>query len=155
MKILITIIFLFHISLQAQEIRQMKIEDLETFIATRDKPAVINFWATWCKPCIEEMAWFNKIVNQNKKVELVFVSLDNYTAYPEKIRSFINSKNIKATLIWLNETNADVFCPRIDEDWQGSIPATLFLNHKRNYRRFIESQISPSEVRKQLRMLPN
>src|SRR5688572_17761921 len=124
MKILFTIILLFHISLQAQEVRQMKIEDLETFIATHDKPAVINFWATWCMPCIEEMPWFNKIVNQSKNVELVFVSLDNYKAYPQKIQSFIKAKKINATLIWLNETNADIFCPRIDADWQGSIPAT-------------------------------
>lgn len=153
MKILITIILLFHVSVQAQEIRQMKIGDLETFLSTVSKPTVINFWATWCRPCIEEMPWFNKIVNQSKNTDLVFVSLDKYTAYPEEIRSFIKSKKINATLIWLNETDADVFCPRIDEDWQGSIPATLFINHEKNYRRFIESQISPAELRKQLRMM--
>ena len=56
-------------------------------------------------------------------------------------------------LKWLGETSPDVFCPRIDEDWQGSIPATLFINHEKNYRRFIESQISPAELRKQLRMM--
>jgi thiol-disulfide isomerase/thioredoxin len=150
----IVLIFLFlHLSSSAQEIRQMKIDDLETFISTVSKPTVINFWATWCRPCIEEMPYFNKIVNQSKNTDLVFVSLDKYTAYPEEIRSFIRSKKIDATLIWLNETDADVFCPRIDEDWQGSIPATLFINHEKNYRRFIESQISPAELRKQLRMM--
>ena len=107
----IVLIFLFlQLSSSAQEIRQMKIGDLETFISTISKPTVINFWATWCRPCIEEMPWFNKIVNQSKDMDLVFVSLDKYTAYPEEIRSFINSKKIDATLIWLNETDADVFC---------------------------------------------
>ena len=131
----------------------MKISELESFIQLRPGPTVINFWATWCVPCIEEMPWFNKIVHQNKNVELVFVSLDNNKAYPEKIRSFINAKKITATLIWLNETNADIFCPIIEEDWGGSIPATLFINHSRNYRRFIEAQLSPAELRKQLRLV--
>ena len=131
----------------------MKISELESFIQSRPGPTVINFWATWCVPCIEEMPWFNKIVHQNKNVELVFVSLDNNKSYPEKIRSFINAKKITATLIWLNETNADIFCPIIEEDWGGSIPATLFINHSRNYRRFIEAQLSPAELRKQLRLV--
>jgi thiol-disulfide isomerase/thioredoxin len=137
----------------SQEVKPMKIAELEAFIASRPTPAVINFWATWCVPCIKEMPWFNKIVHQNKNVELVFVSLDNNKAYPDKIRSFINAKKITATLIWLDETNADVFCPRIDEDWGGSIPATLFIDHSRNYRRFVEAQISPAELRKQLRLV--
>ena len=44
----------------------MKISELESFIQSRPGPTVINFWATWCVPCIEEMPWFNKIVHQNK-----------------------------------------------------------------------------------------
>ncbi len=131
----------------------MKIDELDAFIQSTTKPAIINFWATWCAPCVEEMPWFNKIVNQNKNVELVFVSLDNNSAYPDKIQSFVKAKKISATLIWLNETNADIFCPIIDEDWAGSIPATLFINNSRNYRRFIEAQLSPTELRKQLRLV--
>jgi len=131
----------------------MKIDELDAFIQSATKPTIINFWATWCAPCVEEMPWFNKIVNQNKNVELVFVSLDNNSAYPAKIQSFVKAKKISATLIWLNETNAEVFCPIIDEDWAGSIPATLFINNSRNYRRFIEAQLSPTEIRKQLRLV--
>jgi thiol-disulfide isomerase/thioredoxin len=150
---LVTIFLLFNLFSYAQEIKSMKISELEAFIQSRTKPTVINFWATWCAPCVEEMPWFNKIVNQNKDVELVFVSLDNNRAYPGRIQSFISAKNINATLIWLNETNADIFCPRIDKKWEGSIPATLFVNRSRNYRRFIESQLSPGELRKQLRLV--
>jgi thiol-disulfide isomerase/thioredoxin len=131
----------------------MKIDELDALIQSTTKPTIINFWATWCAPCVEEMPWFNKIVNQNKNVELVFVSLDNNSAYPDKIQSFVKAKKISATLIWLNETNADIFCPIIDEDWAGSIPATLFINNSRNYRRFIEAQLSPTELRKQLRLV--
>jgi thiol-disulfide isomerase/thioredoxin len=50
------------LSVDAQEIRKMNIDELENYIQTRSQPAVINFWATWCAPCIEEMPSFNKII---------------------------------------------------------------------------------------------
>ncbi len=133
----------------------MKIGELESFIKSRETPAVINFWATWCGPCVEEMPWFNKIVPEykNKNTELVFVSLDNERAFPQSIQAFVNQKQIKATFIWLDETDANVFCPRIDKKWEGSIPATIFINNKTGYRKFLETQLSPGELRKQLRFL--
>lgn len=142
---------------QSQEIMEMKIDELESFIKSKNTPVVVNFWATWCGPCIEEMPWFNKIVPEyrDKKAELIFVSLDSRQAYPNQIKSLLNGKQIKGTFIWLNETNADVFCPRIDADWGGSIPATMFVDNSKGYRKFIESQITPNELRKQLRLLHN
>ncbi|MBL7698078.1 MAG: redoxin domain-containing protein [Chitinophagaceae bacterium] len=158
MKIPILIISLFiSLASSAQEIKSMKIDELEAYIKSRPGAAVVNFWATWCAPCIEEMPWFNKIVPEYRGVknELIFVSLDSKSAYPEQIKNIINRQQLKATFIWLNETNADEFCPRIDPEWGGSIPATLFVNQKNGYRKFLEEQISPTELRKQLRSLNN
>ena len=153
MKLPLTILLFLHLSIQAQEIRKMNVDELERYIHSRTQPAVINFWATWCVPCIEEMPWLNKIVGQRKDVELIFVSVDHEKAFPERIRAMINRKKIQATLIWLNETNADVFCPRIDKNWSGSIPATLMVNHTSHYRKFIEGQISLTGLRRELRYL--
>ena len=74
------------------------------------------------------------------------VSLDFPEAYPKGILDFIKKKNISATFLWLNETDADHFCPVIDKQWQGSIPATLFVNQQNNYRKFFEKKISPKEL---------
>lgn len=155
--IILAISVFFYCEARAQEIQAMKIDELESFIKSRQGPSVINFWATWCGPCIEEMPWFNKIVPEYRgtKNELIFVSLDNRRAYPDQIKALLNRKQIKATFIWLNETNADVFCPRIDPKWGGSIPATLFINHSKGYRKFVEEQLSPTELRKQIRALNN
>jgi hypothetical protein len=92
-------------------------------------------------------------LGQHKDIELVFVSVDNEKAFPESIRLMVNKKKINATVIWLSETNADVFCPRIDKKWEGSIPASLFIDHKSNYRKFIESQLSPADLRRELRLM--
>jgi hypothetical protein len=104
---------------------------------------------------VEEMPWLNKIINakNNGDVTLVLVSLDSKSAFPDKIRSFLKRRNIRATFIWLDETNADVFCPRIDNDWGGTIPATLFVNNASGYRKFLEQQISPSQLRKEIQQL--
>jgi thiol-disulfide isomerase/thioredoxin len=156
MKLVILSCFLLmHFVLNAQSVKRMKIDELESFIASRAHPAVINFWATWCAPCVEEMPWFNKMLaeKRHKNIELVFVSLDNPKTAPQKIDEFIQRKKLDATFIWLQETNADVFCPRIEQRWGGTIPATLFINHKSHYRKFVEAQISPSLLRRELHRL--
>ena len=132
----------------AQQINKAKIEDITSYIQKADHPLIVTFWATWCKPCIEELPLLQEKVQQNKseKVELVMVSLDFPEAYPKDILDFIKKKNISATFFWLNETDADHFCPAIDKQWQGSIPATLFVNQQNNYRKFFEKKISPEEL---------
>ena len=89
----------------------------------------------------------------HKKVELILISLDFAKFYPKKVADFISKKKFKARFFWLDETNADEFCPRIDEKWSGSIPATLFVNPKNNYRKFFETQLTPAQVEENIKLL--
>lgn len=129
----------------------MKLDELGQYIKSTSKPTIFNFWATWCGPCVQEMPWFDKIVNENKDVDLVFVSIDDNSAYPRKIQSFINAKNIRGTVLWLNEETPDItpLVPR----WSRMIPTTIFINNKSGYKKIKEQQVSPGELRKQLRLL--
>ena len=70
------------------------------------------------------------------------VSLDFPEAYPAQISAFIKKKGFEASFFWLNETNADHFCPQVDPKWSGSIPSTLFINNKTGYRKFFERQLT-------------
>jgi hypothetical protein len=79
-------------------------------------------------------------------VELLLVSLDLPAYYPAKITSFAKDNQFTAPIAWLNETDADYFCPKIDKQWSGAIPATLFINNKIGHRRFFEKQLSAEEV---------
>jgi thiol-disulfide isomerase/thioredoxin len=150
MKLVLFIIvnIVFASAVFAQGIAKAKIEDIISYIQKADHPLIVTFWATWCRPCIEELPLLQEAVQQNKfaKVELVMVSLDFSDAYPKDILDFIAKKNISATFFWLNETDADHFCPAIDKQWQGSIPATLFVNVGNSYRRFFEKKISSEEL---------
>ena len=138
---------------QAQSVKKVKIEELAEYIRRSDHPLVVNFWATWCAPCVEEIPYFQSEVKKyaEQKVELILVSLDFPEAYPKQISAFIQKKKFEASFFWLNETNADHFCPQIDEKWSGSIPSTLFINNKTGYRKFFERQLTdrqlPGEVK--------
>jgi thiol-disulfide isomerase/thioredoxin len=86
---------------------------------------IINFWATWCVPCVKELPIFEKINNENIQVHLI--SLDFKNNYETKITNMIEKKNLKSNVYWLNESDLNSFYPKINANWKGSIPATLIV----------------------------
>lgn len=155
MKYLKSMLFLFFltciISVKGQTISSWKVTRLQEYIATSDSILVINFWATFCKPCNEEIPYFESIVNKYKKqkVKLLLVSLDLKEVYP-KIKAFAKKNKYTSQIVWLNETNADYFCPKVDKAWMGGIPSTLIINPKTGYRKFFEDQLEPEEFEREL-----
>ena len=152
MKLFIAVIFSFFIytACHSQTISKIKITDLNKLIKESDSVLIINFWATFCKPCVEEIPDLIKLSKQYKKekVTLYLVSLDLEDYYPQKIKKFVAQKKYAANIAWLNESNADYFCPIIDSTWSGAIPATLFVNNKTGYRRFYEKKLTAVEIEK-------
>jgi len=151
----IALAFFVATAASAQDIPKWKISQLEQLISQTDKPTIINFWATFCVPCIEELPYFQKAANQHQSdsVQVILVSLDLEDAYPKKIKTFASKLKISAPIVFLDETNADVFCPAVDKDWSGAIPATLFINNKTGYRKFIEDQLTAEQLDKEIKAL--
>lgn len=152
--ILFTIVFLATTA-QSQEIKKVKINDLVKMIDTSSVPLVVNFWASWCAPCIKEIPWFEKSVAafKDQKVQLILVSLDFAEDYPKGIATFAKKNNYQSKIVWLDETNADEFCPKIDEKWDGAIPVTLMVNKKREYRQFYAQQLPEQRLILELQKL--
>ena len=136
----------------AQEVKSIKATELEKTILESKTPLIINFWATWCQPCLEELPYFLDEVKDHKKdsLQLILVSLDFAEAFPKDIAKVANKRKFNVPLFWLDETNADYFCPKVDPKWSGAIPASLFINNKTGYRNFYEEQLSHKELKKEI-----
>jgi thiol-disulfide isomerase/thioredoxin len=147
--IILTVLFCFS-SVFSQEIKRVTIDDLEKIITETKSPLIVNFFATWCKPCVEELPYFLQEFSVHKKdsLQLLMVSLDFKDFFPQKILSFAKKRKVTAPIVWLDETNADVFCPKIDSTWSGAIPASLFINSATGYKSFYEGQISQEQLKK-------
>lgn len=150
MKRIILLICCFSVigRVSAQGIRKVRMEELEAYIQESKGPLVVNFWASFCRPCLQEIPFLLAQQQSHPDVELVLVSLDLPDFYPKKLETFISSKSLQpVTHFWLDETNADAFCPRIDKSWTGNIPVTLFINHRKNYRQFVNKAMTEEEVK--------
>lgn len=135
-----------------RSIPSLKIDDLEKLVQSGDSAYVVNLWATWCAPCIQEIPAFEKQAKalKGKPVKFIFVSLDMSDAYPGDIQSFAKRRNMRSSIVWLNEPNANSFASRIDPRWKGSIPCTIFINPKKGYRKFVEGQMSKEALQKEV-----
>jgi thiol-disulfide isomerase/thioredoxin len=145
------LVLLVHTS-GAQEIPKWKVADLKSAIEKAEGPTIFNFWATFCKPCIEEIPYFQQLAAkyQSAGVKLVLVNLDAPEEYPARIRSMAQRFKMTAPIAYLDESNADLFCPVVDKQWSGVIPASLFVNHKTRYRKFYEDQLNKEELEKEI-----
>ncbi|GIZ09866.1 TlpA disulfide reductase family protein [Flavobacterium sp. UMI-01] len=89
---------------------------------------VVNFWATWCAPCVKELPYFERLNNENKKVKVVLVSLDFKDQFQTKLIPFLKRKSIQSQVVLLTDKNYNNWLSKVDQNWSGSIPATLIIN---------------------------
>jgi thiol-disulfide isomerase/thioredoxin len=130
-----------------QKVRLLTADQLQERIKNgKDSTYVVNFWATWCAPCIKELPHFEKLSQENKsdKLAVILISVDFKSKLTSAVVPFVKRKNIKNQVFLLNESNPQEYIDRIDPSWSGSIPATLFI--KNNKRKFVESEFTYDQL---------
>lgn len=143
-------IFLFSfisVSAYSQNVKLLNINQLNERIKNgKDSTYVVNFWATWCAPCIKELPHFEKLKAEHKseKLAVLLVSLDFKSKLESNVIPFVKKKNLKNEVFLLNESDPQQFIDRIDPSWSGSIPATLFI--KGDKRKFVESEFTYEQL---------
>lgn len=116
-----------------------KFDDFEKAIIKEDENVyVINFWATWCAPCVKELPHFEKLHINNKNLKVILVSIDSRKDLEKKLLPFIQRKKITAEVVMLSDIDYNTWLPKIDQSWSGSIPATVIIKGK--HRLFAERE---------------
>lgn len=109
-----------------------KFEDFEkSIIIEDDNVYVINFWATWCAPCIKELPYFEKLHTDNPKVKVILVSLDSLKDL-EKLIPFVDKKKITARVVLLSDKDYNAWLDKIDASWSERFRLLLYLTEKEN-----------------------
>ena len=93
-----------------------------------DETIIINFWATWCKPCVKELPYFEAITEEGK-YKVVLVSLDFQKNIDNRLLPFIEDRQLQSEVMALTDPKYNDWIDRLDPRWSGAIPATLFYKN--------------------------
>ncbi|MTI20808.1 TlpA family protein disulfide reductase, partial [Fulvivirga sp. RKSG066] len=112
-----------------------------------DNIQVINFWATWCAPCIKEIPYFEALPAQveGRDITVTLISMD-FVEKLDRVNSFIERKEIASGVLLLDNIDYNSWIDRVDESWSGAIPATMFIDSKTGKKKFIEGELEKEEL---------
>lgn len=135
------------VTIESVKLEVYDFNGLEKFLNTQDDNVyVVNFWATWCAPCIKELPYFEKLNTKfaDKNVKVILVSLDFPKKYETHLKPFIVKNKLKSKVVALNDKDSNTWIPKVNENWSGAIPATLIFT--KDKRQFYEQSFNYNEL---------
>ncbi|WP_116127091.1 redoxin domain-containing protein [Lewinella sp. IMCC34183] len=97
------------------------------FAQTNDTTYLINFWATWCKPCLEELPLLQELSDgrtADEALRVILVSLDTEPGAIARIPEYLSGRGIKLPTVVLTDESPG-WMRDLDEKWDGSLPTTF------------------------------
>ncbi|MDF1574315.1 MAG: TlpA family protein disulfide reductase [Bacteroidales bacterium] len=132
---------------QGQSVKEIDSDLLAALCSKQnDTTYVINFWATWCSPCVKEISYFEELHRQydSREVKVILVSLDFPGQTEKRVLPFLKEKEISAEVLQMTDLDYNSWIDRIEPSWSGAIPATL-IYHREN-RVFLEQEVARDEL---------
>ena len=152
MRLFLFILLMSTVALtQAQNAEIIQLDRLQKILNQKtDNVLVVNFWATWCAPCVKELPLFEKLnAEKPDHVKITLVSMDlDLDPNPDKVFRFIERKKLLSEVFLLNEPNANDWIDKIDKHWNGALPATIVINQRTGQRIFVEKELHDGDLEK-------
>ncbi len=106
-----------------------------------DTTYVINFWATWCKPCVAELPYFEELHQKykNQKVKVILVSLDFKKSLDKHLYPFLKKNQLQSEVVLLADSKTNNWIDKVEPTWDGAIPVSIIYKGKN--RKFIGSDV--------------
>jgi thiol-disulfide isomerase/thioredoxin len=115
------------------DVEPIDLDGLKDLISKpKDKPLLVNFWATFCDPCRDEFPDLVKIDSEfrPKALNFVTVSLDDMSDLKTDVPKFLAQMKATMPAYLLNVTDPEPAINAVDPKWQGDLPATFLYNAK-------------------------
>lgn len=133
--------------------RVTKVDDAALMAALKPngKPLVVNFWATWCAPCIEEYPDLVKIDEEyGDKIDLVTVSLDDVADIDTGVPDFLKRMKAEMPVYLLVSQDETALIAKIRKDWSGGLPFTVIYGKDGSEAYFKEGKFKPDVLRAEI-----
>ncbi|WP_250433935.1 TlpA disulfide reductase family protein [Hanstruepera flava] len=130
--------------------------DIEPYLNIKDDNVyVVNFWATWCAPCVKELPFFEQLGKNFKdnNVKVVLISLDFPNHYESKLIPFIEKNKLQSKILVLDDPDMNSWIPKVSADWEGAIPATIIYN--KDKKQFYEQSFTYEELKTEVNKFLN
>jgi len=147
MKYVSILLLVCAINFANAQVKLLTLSELDNRVAKgKDTTYVINFWATWCAPCVAELPSFEKLKKEYFKtpVKVILVSMDFKSKLKSDVIPFVKKHKLKSEVYIINEKDQQAFIEKVDKKWSGAIPATLIATRTR--RLFFEREFTKNEL---------
>lgn len=154
MKKCLVILLIFFADKATGQPKIIKLDQLQQIIENRsDKIQVINFWATWCAPCVKELPLFEKLHKEGLAgINITLVSMDlDLDPNPEKVYRFVTRKKLQSEVLLLDAPNPNSWIDKVEKSWSGALPATIVINQRTGQRKFIEKELHEGDLEKYIK----
>ncbi|CCH54388.1 redoxin domain-containing protein [Fibrisoma limi BUZ 3] len=134
---------------RGQSVAVIKLAQLGPLLnKTDDTLRVVNFWATWCAPCVKELPQFEAVRQKyaDRKLSVLLVNLDEPDALETKVKPFVKKRNLRSRVVLLDEPDQNAWIEKIAPEWSGALPMTLVVNRAKNIRKFIGKAVKEGEL---------
>lgn len=104
-------------------------ETIKPILKPNGKPLLINFWATWCIPCVEEFPLLVELDKEYKgKIDFITISIDDLAEIKRDVPKFLKSQNATMPAYLLHTRDENKVIGELSKEYGGGLPFSILYS---------------------------